>query len=83
VELRKRPHSPTPRGARRLRRPVLVVAFDPQSGTLVAGGDQATVRLWNIDPAEVTAHICSTSGELITNGEWKKYVPDVPYRLPC
>jgi WD40 repeat protein len=63
--------------------PVYVVAFDPERGTLAAGGKQATVRLWTIDPEEVAAYVCATSGAPITRSEWTKYVPDVPYRPPC
>ena len=51
---------------------------------LIAGsGSDKTVRVWAIDPDSVVARICRTAGCSITEAEWERYLPGVPYRDPC
>jgi WD40 repeat protein len=60
---------------------VLEVAFSPDGHTLVAGGHDHTVRLWNIDVD--AAWICSVAGQPITQREWNQYIPSRSYDPPC
>lgn len=51
---------------------------------LIAGsGTEKTIRVWGTDPDAVSARICSTAGTLITEAEWERYLPGVPYRDLC
>ncbi|MFI9559435.1 nSTAND1 domain-containing NTPase [Nonomuraea endophytica] len=57
------------------------LAFSADGGMLAsAGGD---VRLWEVDPARITARLCRESGDTITEPEWRKHVTGVAFRPPC
>ncbi|OYD67303.1 nSTAND1 domain-containing NTPase [Rhodococcus sp. OK302] len=54
------------------------------SANMIAGsGPDKTIRLWGTDPDAVSAGICSSAGTLITEKEWERYLPGVPYRDLC
>ncbi|TDB78468.1 hypothetical protein [Micromonospora sp. KC723] len=63
--------------------PIYVVAFESKDPVLVTGGADRTARLWNVDPEQVAAYVCATTGDDISRGEWEKYLPNVPYAPPC
>ena len=62
---------------------VLASAFNPNGGTLVAGGHDHTVHLWNTDIDATESWICSITGQDLTPQEWIQYVPGAPYNPPC
>lgn len=62
---------------------VYVVVFTPDGHGLVAGTAERRVRLWDIDPDEVAARVCATAGAGLTEAEWHRYVPDLPFRRNC
>jgi WD40 repeat protein/transcriptional regulator with XRE-family HTH domain len=62
---------------------VFSVAWSPDSTTLAAGGADKSVRLYTADPVRATAAICAHAGSPVTETEWAKYVPDLPYAPPC
>lgn len=55
----------------------------PSRPLLVTAGAGREVRLWNLDPEEVAAHICATAGTAITRAEWRRYLPSAPFAPPC
>ena len=61
--------------------------FDAQftgDGTrLVAGGPDKVLRLWSTDTDAAAAQVCATAGSPITEQEWNRYLPGVPYSPPC
>jgi WD40 repeat protein len=57
--------------------------YDPGRDILATGGADDLVRLWNTDPQQVTAYICSVAGDPVTKAEWAQYIPGLPYRPPC
>jgi WD40 repeat protein len=53
------------------------VAFSPAGHTLVTGGNDRTVRLWDTDFDRVTARICAVAQPRITREQWDRYFPGV------
>ncbi|GAA2205498.1 hypothetical protein GCM10009850_009560 [Nonomuraea monospora] len=62
---------------------VLALAHHPDGKTLAASGHDRTVRIWNTDPAAAATYICSIVGTPITEAEWRRHAPGVPYAPPC
>lgn len=59
------------------------VAFSPDGRTLVAGGTNGTVQMWNTSVTDAAAWICSVAGEPMTETQWRLYVPGQTYRPVC
>jgi WD40 repeat protein/transcriptional regulator with XRE-family HTH domain len=76
------PHRPHPLASLdRSRQTTWSLAFSPNGHILAAAtGD---LRLWDIDPERVATHICTTAGDLLSEAEWKKHLPDITYQPSC
>ncbi|UYP18943.1 helix-turn-helix domain-containing protein [Rhodococcus sp. Z13] len=57
--------------------------FADDGEVLVAGGPDLSVRLWQLDPALAVTRLCDSVGSPVTEDEWERYLPGVPYRQPC
>ncbi|TWH24785.1 FOG: WD40 repeat [Rhodococcus rhodochrous J45] len=57
--------------------------FAHDGAVLVGGGPDLSVRLWQLDPETVAATLCSTVGTPVTEDEWERHLPGVPFRPPC
>ncbi|MFC0106074.1 nSTAND1 domain-containing NTPase [Kibdelosporangium aridum] len=65
----------------RSRQTTWSLAFSPDGRTLAAANGD--LRFWDIDPERVASQICSTTGDIITEAEWQKHLPDVAYQPAC
>ncbi|OKJ02898.1 hypothetical protein [Kitasatospora sp. CB01950] len=62
--------------------PLSVTAFGPDGRMLAATTDGGAVGLWHLDPEQVAARICATTGPLDAR-QWEARVASVPYRATC
>ncbi|MFI0898580.1 hypothetical protein [Streptomyces sp. NPDC020983] len=58
------------------------VAFH-RDGRLVTVGEDGVIRLWDLDTEHAARWICSTTRDVLTAQQWKKYIPQLPYDPPC
>ncbi|WP_052397687.1 hypothetical protein [Streptomyces sp. NRRL F-5123] len=58
------------------------VAF-PRDGRLAGAGEDGVIRLWDLDAEHAARWICSTTRDVLTAQQWKKYIPQLPYDPPC
>lgn len=59
------------------------VSFDHSGEALVAAGQDPTGRIWQVDTDAVTADICAAGGTPITEEEWERQIPGLPYKPSC
>ncbi|MGH3709630.1 MAG: TIR domain-containing protein [Pseudonocardiaceae bacterium] len=59
---------------------VLSLAFSAHGYTLATGSDDTTAQLWETNVDSIATRICNSIPD-ITEDQWKKYLPDLPYPL--
>jgi WD40 repeat protein len=63
------------------------VDFSPDGSILATCGKgvgvAGTVRFWDMDPEAWRARACAIAGRNLTQAEWDRYLPDVPYEVTC
>ncbi|GAT70732.1 WD-40 repeat protein [Planomonospora sphaerica] len=63
--------------------PVRALAFAPDGRTLVTAGADGDVLLWDTDPQRVITRICGALARDLTRQEWRRHIPERPYRRTC
>ncbi|MGW4207704.1 nSTAND1 domain-containing NTPase [Lentzea sp. NPDC004789] len=64
-------------------RDVAAIEFSPDGTYLASGGNDTTVRLWDVDVDRARERLCARHPEPLTRPQWAEYFPDVPYRPVC
>ncbi|MBE8471341.1 nSTAND1 domain-containing NTPase [Streptomyces justiciae] len=60
------------------------LAFAADGGTLYAGSAHVPLQRYVVDPERAARAVCARAGGAgLTRGQWRTYVPDVPYREVC
>lgn len=62
---------------------VFAGSFDSTGNILSSAGAGNTVSLWDVNVGQVATYVCGTAGDRITRGEWRQYIPGLPYHPPC
>ncbi len=59
------------------------ITFSPDGRTLAWTMFDPTMRLLNADLGAAVAEACGSAGPRLTEDQWRRHVPDVPYSPPC
>ncbi|WP_127783524.1 helix-turn-helix domain-containing protein [Rhodococcus sp. X156] len=57
--------------------------FGRDDATVAGSGPDKVVRLWHTAPASAAEQVCRSGGAAITEQEWQRYLPGVPYERLC
>ena len=59
------------------------IGFDATGRTLVTGGADGEVVVWEVDPDRWVEIACELAGRTLTRDEWSRYLGDRAYDPPC
>ncbi|GII64911.1 hypothetical protein Skr01_49960 [Sphaerisporangium krabiense] len=62
---------------------VLSLAFSADGSVLYAADQAGGVREYPVDPERIAAEVCARAGRTLAERDWRRYLPDVPYRDVC
>ncbi|RZQ65866.1 PD40 domain-containing protein [Amycolatopsis suaedae] len=62
--------------------PVNDLSWRPDGHTLATAGADRTIRLWETRVEHVAGYACQDASA-ISEAEWNRYLPGLPYRSPC
>nr|QIZ02073.1 WD40 repeat domain-containing protein [Streptomyces sp. S1D4-11] len=63
--------------------PVLAIGFAPSGGELRVATAHLPWRSAQLTPQRAADDVCARAGGGATRTEWRRYLPDVPYRQTC
>lgn len=63
--------------------PVLAIRFSPGAGELHIATGHLPLRAAQLTPDRAAADVCARAGGGASRAEWRRYLPDVPYRRTC
>ena len=76
-------HRPIGQSMERHRWEALALSFSPDGKQITTVGADSSIRTLRLDEAEVTAAVCARAGGGLTEAEWSRHIPEVPFRRTC
>lgn len=61
---------------------IVTTTFTPDGSALLSVDKRGRFHTYAVAPARLISELCSRSGQL-TRDEWKRHIPNVPYRETC
>lgn len=62
---------------------VHALAFSPDGGKLYAAGEHTPLQIYDIAPDVASRTVCHKVTDGLPPNEWRRHLPDVPYRNNC
>ncbi|KJK38531.1 hypothetical protein UK23_41110 [Lentzea aerocolonigenes] len=62
---------------------VHAVAFSPDGSVLATGSADQTQMFWDTSPENAITHLCAAAARDLTEDEWRRYLPSIPYARTC
>ncbi|MFH9075793.1 helix-turn-helix domain-containing protein [Streptomyces alboflavus] len=62
---------------------IIALAFAADGRTLHAAGAHSALRSYTIDALRAHQSLCTRAGGGLSRADWRKYIPEVPYRDVC
>ena len=59
------------------------LTFSDDGRTLYSASADGTLRAWAVTPDAWRDEVCAVAGRNLTQAEWARYLPDVPYEKTC
>ncbi|WP_330308651.1 MULTISPECIES: hypothetical protein [unclassified Streptomyces] len=63
--------------------PVLALGFSDKGGKLGVASPHLPRRTGLLEPGRAAAEVCGRAAGGLTEDEWRRYLPSVPYRATC
>ena len=60
-----------------------MVTFDATGRTMVTGGIDGSIAVWNVDPDRAEHQACALAGRALTRDEWRRYLGERAYDPAC
>ncbi|MEU0333863.1 helix-turn-helix domain-containing protein [Streptomyces sp. NPDC006193] len=61
----------------------LALAFGRGDRTLYLAGRDVPVQTYDLTPGHLAASVCARTGSALSRGDWRTYLPGIPFRHTC
>ncbi|MCT9934409.1 protein kinase [Planotetraspora sp. A-T 1434] len=62
---------------------VLALSFGGDGRYLYSAGEDGTLQRYTVDPGRATAEVCARAGAPLSMNDWRRLIPEAPYRKVC
>ncbi|MEZ0071009.1 serine/threonine-protein kinase [Planotetraspora sp. GP83] len=62
---------------------VLALSFAGDGRYLYSAGEDGTLQRYTVDPGRAAAEVCARAGASLSVNDWRRLIPEAPYRKVC